>query len=267
MKLSIGTRVTLNNGVRMPLLGLGTWSATGRKGRQAVIWALEAGYRLIDTAASYGTESEAGEAVRASGLPRGDVFITTKVWPSDFGYERTLRAFEESRARLGFEEVDLYLLHWPGEDPDRRFESWRALEKLLADGRCRAIGVSNYGVPELQETLAEGGGSVAPAVNQISLSPFSQERKVQAFCRARGIRIEGYSPLTRGGMFGDKTIRSLAKSNGKTPAQVMIRWALQREIVTIPKSVRKEHILENADVFDFELSAEDMAALDALDAE
>lgn len=265
MKFSIGTRVTLNNGVKMPLLGLGTWSATGRKGRQAVLWALEAGYRLIDTAASYGNEGEVGEAVRSSGLSRGEVFITTKVWPSDFGYERTLGAFEESRKRLGFEQVDLYLLHWPGEDPRRRAESWRALEKLLADGRCRAVGVSNYEVSELEEVLGNGGGAVVPAVNQISLSPFEQQRKVREFCRARGIRVEGYSPLTRGEKFGQKTILSMAESRGRTPAQIMIRWALQKEVVTIPKSARKEHIFENTDVFDFVLTAEDMAALDALD--
>src|SRR5512140_1997658 len=151
MKLGLQTRITLNNGVLMPLFSLGPWAATGKTGRRAVVWALEAGYRLIDTASSYGNESEVGEALRESGLPRSEVFVTTKVWPGEFGTEPTLRAFEASRLRLGLEQVDLYLLHWPGEDPRLRAESWRALETLLADGRCRAIGVSNYGIPELEQ--------------------------------------------------------------------------------------------------------------------
>jgi len=265
MKLDLQTRIALHNGVKMPLFGLGTWAATGKAGYRAVLWALEAGYRLIDTAAAYGNESEVGEAFRASGLPRGDVFITTKVWPADFGYEATLRAFEASRLSLGLDQVDLYLLHWPGDDRRRRAESWRALETLLSDGSCRAIGVSNYEVSELEEIVEAGNGRVIPAVNQVPFSPFDQQRDVHAFCAQHGIRLEGYSPLTRGRKLGQGTIRSLAEARGRTPAQIMIRWALQKDVVTIPKSVHKERILENAGAFDFSLSAADMAELDALD--
>jgi diketogulonate reductase-like aldo/keto reductase len=263
MKLSLDTRIVLNNGVEMPIFGLGTWDATGRKGRQAVIWALEAGYRLIDTAASYGNEAEVGEGIRASGVPREEIFLTTKLWPSEFGYESTLRAFESSRRRLGVDRVDLYLIHWPGDDAAERADSWRALEKLLTDGLCRAVGVSNYSVEELGEILDSGG--VMPAVNQVKFSPFTQQREVFAFCRSRGIRVEGYSPLTRGRRLKDDALQSPARSHKKTPAQVLLRWAIQKEVVVIPKSVNRERILENAAVFDFNLNAADMAALDGLD--
>jgi diketogulonate reductase-like aldo/keto reductase len=265
MTLSLQSRVTLNNGVKMPLFGLGTWAATGKAGRRAVVWALEAGYRLVDTASSYGNESEVGEAIRESGLARDEIFLTTKVWPAEFGYEATLRAFEASRRRLGVERVDLYLLHWPGDDRQRRAESWRALESLLADGRCRAIGVSNYEVPELDEVLHAGEGTTVPAVNQIPYSPFDQRRGVDAFCRLHGIRLEGYSPLTRGAKLDNEAIRSMAAAHGRTPAQVLLRWAVQKGVVTIPKSVHKERILENAAIFDFSLTPSDMAVLDALE--
>lgn len=265
MNLEIQTYIELVGGVRMPLFGLGTWAATGGKCRQAVLWALEAGYRLIDTASSYGNEREVGEAVRASGLPRGEVFITSKVWPGQFGYDRTMRAFEESQAELGLGAIDLYLLHWPGDDRRLRAESWQALETLLAEGKVRAIGVSNYEPRELEEILEEGDGRVVPAVNQIPFSPFNQQKKIRSICEDNGIRIEGYSPLTRGSKLDDPVIRKVAQAHGRTPAQVMIRWALQRGVITIPKSVHKERILENAAAFDLELSAEDMAALDGLD--
>ena len=265
MKLDLQTRITLNNGVKMPLFGLGTWAASGSEGRRAVLWALEAGYRLIDTASSYGNESEVGQAVRASGLPREEIFITTKVWPAEFGYESTLGAFEASRERLGVEQVDLYLIHWPGDDRRRRAESWRALEKLYADGRCRAIGVSNYEVADLAEILEAGEAGTVPAVNQVPFSPFRRQREVHAYCSLHGIRLEGYSPLTRGSKLGHPAIRALAQAHGRTPAQIMLRWALQKEVVTIPKSVHNARILENAGVFDFTLSPKDIAALDALD--
>ncbi|HSA94747.1 MAG TPA: aldo/keto reductase [Acidobacteriota bacterium] len=265
MKLDLRTRVTLNNGVKMPLFGLGTWAATGSEGRRAVLWALEAGYRLIDTASSYGNESEVGQAVRASGLPRDEIFITTKVWPAEFGYESTLRAFEASRERLGVERVDLYLIHWPGDDRRLRAETWRALEKLSADGRCRAIGVSNYEVAELAGIIETGDARNVPAVNQVPFSPFRQQREVHVYCGLHGIRLEGYSPLTRGSKLGHPAVRALAKAHGRTPAQIMLRWALQKEVVTIPKSVHKARIIENASVFDFSLSPQDTAALDDLD--
>jgi len=265
MKLTINARFTLNNGVKMPVLGLGTWEATGHKGKQAVLWALEAGYRLVDTAAIYGNEREVGEAIRESSILREDIFITTKLWPSEMGYESGLEAFEASRRRLGFECVDLYLIHWPGEDRGRRLEAWRALEKLLADGRCRAIGVSNFFVQELREILDRGG--TAPAVNQVSFSPFKQQREVHAFCESRGIRLEGYSPLTRGRRLDDTTIRSIAKSYRKTPGQIMLRWAIQKGVIVIPKSVHRERIIENADIFGFVISDADMAVLNKLDEE
>lgn len=267
MKLELQSCVSLNNGVNMPLFGLGTWDATGRKGRQAALWALESGYRLIDTASSYGNEREIGEAVRASGVPRNEIFITTKVWPAEFGYEATLRAFESSRSLLGVEQVDLYLLHWPGDDRRRRDEAWRALETLLADGRARAIGVCNYGIAELEEILSEGDGREVPSVDQVPYSPFNQQRKLCEFCAENGIRLEGYSPLTRGRRLGDRVVRTVAEARGCTPAQVLLRWALQKEVVTIPKALHRDHILENAAVFEFELTAEDMATLDALDEE
>jgi diketogulonate reductase-like aldo/keto reductase len=263
MKLSINTRLTLNNGVKIPLLGFGTWDVTGSGGRQAVLWALEAGYRLVDTASSYGNENEVGEAVRASGTPREEIFITSKVWPTDFGYETTLRAFEASRRRLGLDRLDLYLIHWPGENRKRRAEAWRALETLLKDGLCRAIGVSNYSVEDLKEILA--ARSVIPAVNQVPFSPFSQQREVHDFCASRGIRVEAYSPLTRGRRLSDRGLRSVAKSYGRTPAQIMLRWAVQKEVIVIPKSIHRERIRENAQIFDFSISRADMAALDALE--
>jgi diketogulonate reductase-like aldo/keto reductase len=265
MKPTAGTRVKLNNGVQMPVLGFGTWDATGREGRRAVSWALEAGYRLIDTAAAYGNESEVGEAIRASGLPQDEIFVTTKLWPSDLGYESVLRAFEASRRRLGFERLDLYLIHWPGDDRRKRVDAWRALEKIFTDGLCRAIGVSNYSVGELREVLDRGG--VSPAVNQVPYSPFEQQRGLHEFCQSRGIQLEGYSPLTRGRRLSDGTLLSLAAAYRRTPAQVMLRWAIQKGVVVIPKSVHRERIVENAGVFDFEIGPEDMAALDGLDAE
>jgi len=264
MPLSIDTRIQLNNGVAIPIFGFGTWEATGDRGRRAMAWALEAGYRLFDTASAYGNEREVGETVRAGGLPRGEVFVTTKLRPSEIGPGTALRAFEDSRRRLGLDYVDLYLIHWPGYDPESRLGAWRDLEKLLSDGRCRAIGVSNYGVSQIEEILR--AGLTAPAVNQVEFSPFIQQREVHDFCRARGIRLEGYSPLTRGERLDDEAVGSVARSLGRSPAQVLLRWALEKEVITIPKSNHRERILENAAVFDFELSGRDMAVLDGLEA-
>ncbi len=217
MKLTIGTKVTLNNGVKIPILGFGTWEATRSEGRQAVLWALEAGYRLIDTAAVYGNEAEVGEAIRASGIGRDEIFVTTKLWPSHLGYESALSEFEASRRRLGLDRVDLYLIHWPGEDREKRTQAWHALEKLLKDGACRAIGVSNYSVGELREIL--DARHVPPAVNQVPFSPFSPQREIHEICRSRGIRLEAYSPLTRGRRLTNRKIQSLAKAYCRTPAQ------------------------------------------------
>jgi diketogulonate reductase-like aldo/keto reductase len=244
----------------MPALGLGVWQIRGREGVRAVRHALDVGYRLIDTASMYGNEAEVGQAVRESGVPREDVFVTTKVWNDEQGYESTLRACAASLKRLGMEYVDLFLVHWPV--PARRAETWRAMERLLRDGKARAVGVSNYMVRHLDELK---DSAVTPAVNQIELHPFLQPRDAIDLCRKRGIAVEAYSPLARGRRMDDRTVAGIAAKHGKTPAQVMIRWGLQHGFVEIPKSSRPERIEENADVFGFALAPAEMAALDALD--
>ncbi|HUG40951.1 MAG TPA: aldo/keto reductase [Longimicrobiales bacterium] len=262
--LQIDSTIALDHGGRMPLFGLGTFrSPAGRETRAAVGWALEAGYRLVDTAALYGNEADVGAAIRASGVPREDVFVTTKLHKDDHGYESTLRAFDESLARLGFEYVDLYLIHWP--ESSRRQKSWDAMERIREEGRARAIGVSNYMVPHLEEVLEQG--NVVPAVNQIELHPFNYRSRLDVveLCGARGIVIEGYSPLTKTEKLDDPTVVEIATARGRTPAQVLIRWSLHHGVVTIPKSTNRDRIRENACVFDFELSSDDMLRLDALD--
>ena len=263
MTLSLSDTITLNNGVAMPRLGLGVYqSGRGRATENAVAWALEAGYRHVDTAAMYGNETEVGAALRraiaAGAVRRDDVFVTTKLWNSDHGYDEALRAFEASHRRLGLEQIDLFLIHWPV--PKARKESWRALERVLADGRCRAIGVSNYMVRHLQELL--GHAKVAPAVNQIELHPWCQQRDVTAFCQQHDIAVEAYSPLTKGMRLKDPLLAGLARATGRSPAQLLLRWSLQKGFVTIPKSAKRERIAENAALFDFALSAQQMATLD-----
>lgn len=261
MTLDITSTVELNNGVDMPRFGLGVYQVrAGGAARRAVTWALEAGYRLIDTAALYGNEADVGAAIRDSGVPRDEVFVTTKLWNDDHGYDRALGAFEASRRRLGLERVDLYLLHWPVQG--LRGDSWHALETLYRDGRCGAIGVSNYNISHIDEVL--GDCEFVPVVNQVEFSPFLYQRELLEHCHARGIRIEAYSPLTKGRRVDDATIVAVGARHGKTAAQVMIRWALQRDVVVIPKSSRRDHIEENADVYDFSLSESDLDALDGL---
>jgi diketogulonate reductase-like aldo/keto reductase len=259
--LTIGSTVTLNNGVEMPLFGLGVWQIpAGPATQRAVTTALRTGYRLIDTAKFYGNEADVGVAVRESGLPRDEVFITTKLWNNDHGFDAALKAFEASRKRLGFPSVDLYLIHWPV--PGERKETWRALERILKDGTARAIGVSNYTIPHLEELLASSG--VVPAVNQVELSPFLAQKPLIEFCRRRGIAVEAYSPLTKGHRLGDKRLKAVAQRYGKSVVQILIRWGLQQGIIEIPKSAKPDHIKENAAVFDFEIRPEDMRALDSL---
>lgn len=250
----------MNHGGNMPILGLGVWDATGKSCVDAVNHALRVGYRLIDTAKVYGNESEVGVAVRQSGVPREELFITTKVWTSDQGYESTLRACQESLKRLGLDYVDLYLIHWPGSR--KRADTWRALVELKDRGKARAIGVSNYYPQHLREVL--NAGPVVPAVDQIELSPFLQPREVTEFCRQRRIVVEAYSPLARGKRMREPGLVAVAQKYGKTPAQVMLRWSLQHGYVAIPKSVRPQRIEENAEVFEFMLAPEDMETLDAL---
>lgn len=254
----------LHHGGPMPLFGLGTFrSPAGQETRHAVRWALEAGYRHIDTAALYGNEADVGAAIRESGIPREDVFVTTKLHKDDHGYDPALRGFDASLHRLGFDYVDLYLIHWPGSD--RRQESWDALEKVREEGRARAIGVSNYMVRHLEELLARG--SVVPAVNQFELHPFNYRSRLDVieFCRRHGIAVEGYSPLTKTKKLDHPVVGEIAGAAGRTPAQVLIRWSLEHRFITIPKSTNRERIRENAAVFDFDLSPEQMERLDGLD--
>jgi len=261
MQLSIQSRVKLNNGVEMPMLGLGVWQmAQGAETQRAVKYALESGYRLIDTAKLYANERDVGIAVRESGVPRDEVFVTTKLWNTDHGYEPAIKAFNRSMRELGFDYIDLYLIHWP-VNPLRK-DSWRALEKLLEEGKCRAIGVSNYTVGHLQELLRTS--STPPAVNQVEFSPFLFQEDLLDFCRDHSIQPEAYSPLTKGMRLNDPKLRPFSVKYHKTTAQILIRWALQHGIVAIPKSSRPERIMENSQVFDFEISSDDMKTLNAL---
>ncbi len=256
------TTVTLNTGAPMPRFGLGVFRA-GEDTSEAVQTALKIGYRHLDTAAIYKNEEGVGKGLRASGLARQDVFITTKLWNSDHGYDSALRAFDASLKRLGMDYVDLYLIHWPV--PTKRKESWRALERLFEDGRAKAIGVSNYMIPHLQEVFAHG--NVKPACNQFELHPFIGRTRepVCRFCEDNDIAVMSYSPLTKGKRLGDPRLAAIAAEVGKTPAQVLIRWVIDKGRCTIPKSSNPQRIAENAAVFDFSLTPAQLAALDDLE--
>lgn len=255
--------IILNNGVEMPQLGFGVWQVPDDEAERAVAAALEAGYRSIDTAAIYGNETGTGKAVAASGVPREDVFVTTKVWNSDHGYDATLRAFDASLENLGLEYVDLYLIHWPTPARGTYVDTYKAFEKLLADQRVRAIGVSNF-LPEHLERLIEET-SVVPAVNQIELHPHLQQHAAREFHAEQGIATEAWSPLGSGkGLLEVPAIVAIAQKHGRTPAQVVLRWHLQLGNVVIPKSVTPSRIKENIEVFDFSLDDEDLAAISAL---
>jgi diketogulonate reductase-like aldo/keto reductase len=260
-QLSSAATVKLNNGVDIPLLGLGVYqSPPGKTTQDAVRHALKCGYRLVDTARVYGNEQDVGLAIRESRLPREEVFVTTKLWNSDHGYDSTIRACEESLRRLGLNYLDLYLIHWPVSGV--RNESWRAMEKLLRDGKCRAIGVSNYTITHLNELLASS--DTVPAVNQVEFHPFLYQQKLLEYCQGHGIQLEAYSPLTRGERLKHPKVVEIAKKHERTSAQILIRWAVQHSVVAIPKSVRNDRILENSEVFDFTLSSSEMKALDSL---
>jgi methylglyoxal/glyoxal reductase len=259
--LTIKSTVTLNNSVAMPVIGLGTFqSETGEQTRSAVIWALEAGYRHIDTAAIYRNERDVGQAIRESGIRREDIFITTKLWNAFQGYDRALSAYEESLERLGVDYIDLFLIHWPQRAAS--LDTWRALVRLYEQKRVRAVGVSNYTVSFLEDLCA--GQPLIPAVNQFEISPFNTRAALVRYCQEKGIQVESYSPLVRGQKFSHPTITTIAEETGKTPAQVLIRWGLEKGFVVIPKSVRRERIIENANVFDFSLSLDQMHSLDSL---
>lgn len=259
----IAATTTLNNGVKMPWLGLGTWQASGDEVLTATRIALEAGYRHIDTAMIYENEAEVGRAVRESGIPRSEIFVTTKVWNSDQrqGFDRVLKAFDESLKKLGFEQVDLYLVHWPVVGT--YVEAWRALERIYADGRARAIGVSNFMLPHLEELLKTA--TVVPAVNQVEFHPRLRQQELLDFCAKHRIQHEAWSPLMLGKVREIAELGEIARAHGKTPEQVALRWGMQKGSVMIPKSVKKERIVSNAALFDFELTAAEMARIDALD--
>jgi methylglyoxal/glyoxal reductase len=260
--MDLSSTVTLNNGVKMPWLGLGVWQSTpGRETEQAVRWALEIGYRHIDTATVYENEADVGKAVGSSGIPRESLFITTKVWNTDQGYASTMKAFDASRRKLGVDVVDLYLVHWPIKG--RFAETWKALEKLYADGKTRAIGVSNFLIHHLEELLA--GCSVTPAVNQVEFHPLLVQKDLLDYDEANGIRHEAWAPLTRGRMFANPALQAMARKYQRTPAQIILRWDIQLGVVTIPKSVHRERIVENSRIFDFELSKDDVLKLASLE--
>ncbi len=262
MTLTITSKLPLNDGMAVPRFGLGTFlSEPGNQTRDAVLWALEAGYRHIDTARIYGNEEDVGRAVRESGIPRGEIYVTTKVWNDDQGYDSTLRACNESLERLGMDYVDLYLIHWPV--PGLRGDTWKALIELRKMGKTRSIGVSNYMIRHLDELLSQS--DVTPAVDQVEISPFMQRRELTAYCREKGMVVESYSTLGRGQRVNDERLAAIGKPYGKTPAQVALRWALQSDLVVIPKSVHKERIYENAAIFDFELSDADMEKIAGFD--
>ncbi|MFE6735320.1 aldo/keto reductase [Microbacterium sp. NPDC057650] len=256
-------QITLNNGIRMPQLGFGVFQVPDAETTVAVAAALQAGYRSIDTAAVYGNEAGVGRAIAESGLPREELFITSKVWVSDHGYDNALRAYDEALERLGLEYLDLFLVHWPTPASGLYPETWRALEKLYADGRVRAIGVSNFEPAHLAQISGEG--RMVPAVNQVELHPALQNRAVVAANEARGIVTEAWSPLAQGAVLGDDAVLAAAAAHGKSPAQVVLRWHLQQGRVVIPKSVTPSRIAENLDVFDFELTADELAAIDGLE--
>ncbi|MED5075781.1 aldo/keto reductase [Geobacillus stearothermophilus] len=252
---------TLHNGVKMPWVGLGVYKVKeGEEVKSTVRTALEIGYRHIDTAAFYENEEGVGQAIRESGIPREQVFVTTKVWNTDQGYETTLKAFDASLKKLGFDYVDLYLVHWPVKGKYK--ETYKALEKLYKDGYVRAIGVSNFQIHHLQDVLADC--EIKPMVNQVEYHPRLTQKELLTFCRENGIQLEAWSPLMRGEILSEPTIVEIGKKYGKTPAQVVLRWGLQHGVVTIPKSVTPARIKENADIFDFSLTDEEMKQIDAL---
>jgi diketogulonate reductase-like aldo/keto reductase len=281
MRVAIDSKITLNNGYQIPRLGLGVWQTrAGASCEAAVLGALEAGYRLIDTASMYGNEESVGAAIRRSGIPRENIFITTKLWNSDHG--NPARALEASLHRLKLDYVDLYLIHYPVRE---RRQSWRALEKLWAEGEARSIGVSNFTIRHLTELLGET--KMVPAVNQVEFHPYLYQKELLDFCAGQDIVVEAYSPLTKGARLSDPKLLAVARryakgearpltassglpllsrltrvSETKSTAQILIRWALQHGLVVIPKSANRKRIFENADVFDFEITAQDMEILD-----
>jgi 2,5-diketo-D-gluconate reductase A len=255
--------IALNDGSTIPQLGFGVYKIADGGAADAVEFALETGYRHIDTAAFYENERGVGDGLRRSGLPREDVFVTTKVWWTDNGYDSTLRSFDESLERLGFDYVDLYLIHWPAPKHDRYVDTWRALERVRADGRARSIGVANFHIHHLERLARET--ATVPALNQIELHPWLQQRDARAYDATHGIVTEAWSPLARGRILDNEPLARIAAKHGVTPAQVVIRWHLQLGNVVIPKSQTPARIRENFDVFGFSLDDDDLAVIATLD--
>src|SRR5436190_3133284 len=255
--------VLLNNGRKIPQLGFGTWQISDAEVPRALESALAAGYRSVDTAAAYGNEEGVGVAIRASNLPRNELFITTKVWNDRHGGDNTIRAFDESLKRLMLDYVDLYLIHWPVPKLDLYVESWRALVKLQEEGRARSIGVSNFNASHLSRIIKETG--FVPAVNQIELHPRLSQKKLRDFHARHNITTESWSPLGQGQLISDKMVAQLAAKHGKTPAQIILRWHVEQGLVTIPKSSNPSRLRENIAIFDFQMDTDDMAKLDNLD--
>lgn len=251
---------TLHDGIKMPWLGLGVYKTKeGEEVIQSVKSAIAAGYRSVDTAAVYGNEQGVGQAIRECGVPREELFITTKVWNEDQGYETTLKAFETSRKKLGLDVIDLYLIHWPGKDKYK--ETWKALIHLQKEGLVRSIGVSNFQIRHLRDIIEDTG--VVPVVNQVELHPLNSQKELLQYAREHNIVLEAWSPLMQGNL-DQPVLAKIAEKYGKSVAQIVLRWDLQNGVIVIPKSVKEHRIRENANIFDFELSAEDMAAIDEL---
>lgn len=262
MKMTPAPRIALADGRSIPQLGVGTYKLAPENTAGLVADALAAGYRHVDTAALYGNEIEVGEGIRRSGLERDDVFVTTKVWNDDHGFDQTLRAFDASAARLGLDEVDLYLIHWPVPSVDRYVDTWRALVRLADEGRARSIGVSNFSPAHIQRLIDETGRT--PVIDQVELHPRLPQPELQEWNDAHGVVTESWAPLARGGLLDEPVLRDIARRRGKTPAQVVIRWHLDRGLVLFPKSSSIGRLRENADVFDFSLDEADRAGIASL---
>ncbi|AUI71994.1 aldo/keto reductase [Companilactobacillus alimentarius] len=265
MNLKLDSTVTLNNGVNMPQLGMGVWKVNNTGASQAVQWALKHGYKAIDTAKQYGNETGVGEGLQKgfadNGLKREDIFLTTKIFNGDQGYQSTLDNFEGQLKRLQTDYVDLLLIHWPVNG--KYLDTWRAVEKIYRDGKARAIGVSNFNIERLKDILKNS--SIKPAVNQMEYNPLCQEVDIKNFCDENNIYLEAWSPLGGGTVLGDSRLKKIAAKYNKSVAQVILRWDLQNGVITIPKSVHEERIVQNSDVYDFELSDADMKEIDGFD--
>lgn len=261
MTLNLKETTTLHNGVKLPWMGLGVFKVDdGEDVIQAVKAAIKNGYRSIDTASFYKNEEGVGQAIKESGVPREELFITTKLWNSDQGYENTLKAFEISLNKLGLDYLDLYLIHWPGKDKYK--ETWKAFEKLYKEGRVRAIGVSNFQIHHLEDLISSA--EIKPMVNQVECHPHLTQKDLYSYCKKEGIQLEAWSPLKQGKLLNDSTLSEIAQKYNKSVAQIILRWDLQNGVVIIPKSIKEHRIMENANIFDFELALEDMQKIDGL---